>query len=117
MRPLIIFFILISLIFLIGCSSNSTKYDYFASCLTEKGVAMYGAFWCSHCKDQKEMFGSSFQYINYVECSLPDGSTQTEYCVKKEIKGYPTWELENGTRLEGTVSLEDLSQKTGCLMQ
>ena len=38
--------------------------DSFAKCLSAKGVKMYGAWWCPHCKDQKESFGYSFQYVN-----------------------------------------------------
>ena len=30
-----------------------------AQCLTEKEVIMYGTEWCSHCKNQKAMFGES----------------------------------------------------------
>lgn len=63
--------------------------DSFAKCLTEKGWTLYGAVWCSHCKDQKELFGESFRYIHYVEC--PDN---TELCLDKGINGYPTWKVE-----------------------
>jgi hypothetical protein len=31
--------------------STAGKYDNFAKCLTEKGVEMYGASWCSHCQN------------------------------------------------------------------
>ena len=30
--------------------------DGFAQCLTAKGAQMYGAWWCPHCADQKELF-------------------------------------------------------------
>src|SRR2546430_1164979 len=43
--------------------------DSFAQCLTSKGTKMYGAWWCPHCKDQKESFGFALQYVNYVERS------------------------------------------------
>ena len=34
---------------------------------------MYGAFWCSHCHEQKEAFGSqAMKDFPYVEC-YPDG--------------------------------------------
>ncbi|XP_075524052.1 thiol-disulfide oxidoreductase LTO1-like [Primulina tabacum] len=37
------------------------------------GAKLYGAFWCSHCQDQKEMFGrEAAKLLNYVEC-FPDG--------------------------------------------
>ena len=31
--------------------------DALAQCLTAKGVKMYGAYWCSHCQNQKKAFG------------------------------------------------------------
>src|ERR1700694_373108 len=39
------------------------KHDAFARCLTERGVKMYGAWWCPHCVEQKEKFGASFEYV------------------------------------------------------
>jgi len=41
------------------------KHDSFARCLTERGVKMYGAWWCPHCVEQKETFGASFEYVPY----------------------------------------------------
>ena len=71
-----------------SCPLTADK-DGFAKCLTEKGWAMYGAIWCSHCLAQKKLFGESFQYIKYVEC--PDN---TQLCLDKGIIGYPTWLVE-----------------------
>src|SRR3989344_7082850 len=76
---------------LTGYGVQNENYDDFAKCLTEKGVKMYGAYWCGHCKTQKEMLGDSWQYVNYVECSNPDG-TPTAECTAAGIEGYPTWE-------------------------
>lgn len=90
------------------------KYDGFAQCLKDKGAVFYGAFWCSHCQAQKELFGSSVKLLPYVECSTPDGSSQTKECDEKNITGYPTWEFADGTRLTGEVPLEKLSEKTSC---
>src|SRR3989339_819290 len=42
--------------------------DEFAKCLNETGVKMYGTEWCSHCKEQKKLFGESFQFVNYIDC-------------------------------------------------
>lgn len=64
--------------------------DIFAQCLTEKGWTMYGAEWCSHCKDQKNLFGDSFKYIKYIEC--PDN---IQLCLDRGINAYPTWKIEN----------------------
>jgi uncharacterized membrane protein len=41
--------------------------------LRDGGARMYGAFWCSHCYDQKQAFGAeAMQAFPYVEC-YPDG--------------------------------------------
>ncbi|MBI5224316.1 hypothetical protein HY989_00435 [Candidatus Micrarchaeota archaeon] len=90
------------------------KYDDFAKCLAEKGAKFYGAFWCPHCKTQKELFGSSIKYVDYVECSTPDGNGQLSVCRLAGISTYPTWVYADGTKETGTVPLEQLSAKTGC---
>ena len=82
--------------------------DDFAKCLTSKGAVMYGAEWCGHCKEQKEMFGGSFKYVNYVEC--PENQA---LCDQKGITGYPTW-IINGMPYPGVQSFEKLKELTGC---
>lgn len=100
--------------FLTKGNEASGKYDDFAKCLSEKGVVFYGAFWCSHCQKQKKDFGASTKYLPYIECSTTDGQGQLDVCREKNIKGYPTWEFTDGSRLEGEVKFETLSQKSGC---
>ncbi len=90
------------------------KYDPLASCLTEKGVNFYGAFWCPHCQEQKGLFGKSAKLLPYVECSTPDGKGQTPICIDKKIDGYPTWEFADGSRISAVVSPEVLAEKAGC---
>jgi hypothetical protein len=102
------------LLVLAGCSG---KYDTLAQCMTEKGTTFYGAFWCPHCTKQKESLGNSMKYINYVECSLPDKSGQTQVCIDANITSYPTWEFPDGTRVTGVLSPEQLSAKSGCALQ
>lgn len=92
------------------------KYDGFAECLSEKGFKMYGAYWCSHCADQKKLFGNSFSKINYVECSLPNNAGQTEDCKNAGINSYPTWEFGDGTKQDGVISLNKLSEISGCIL-
>ena len=44
--------------------------------LKTAGAQMYGAFWCSHCFDQKQDFGKeAMADFPYVEC-YPDGVHQ-----------------------------------------
>lgn len=90
------------------------QYDQLATCLTEKGVKMYGAYWCAHCLTQKKAFGTSFSKINYIECAIPGGKGQTEICNQAGIESYPTWEFADGERLTGEVNLEQLAAKAEC---
>ncbi|MEK6891813.1 MAG: hypothetical protein AABX25_01385, partial [Nanoarchaeota archaeon] len=97
-----------------GMTTTSNQYDNFAKCLTDKGVKMYGAYWCSHCNNEKALFGESFQYVDYTECSLPDNSGQTQVCLNANIDSYPTWEFKDGSRIKGEMTFLQLSQKSGC---
>lgn len=83
--------------------------DIFAKCLEVKKATMYGADWCSHCQNEKKVFGKSFKFINYVEC--PQNSKQ---CLNDGIESYPTWILGNGKKLVGEQGLEKLSRESGC---
>jgi hypothetical protein len=88
--------------------------DSFARCLTANDVKMYGAWWCPHCADQKQIFGQAFRYLDYVECSPPGQRTENQVCRQAGIKDYPTWQFADGLRAEGTQSLAVLSQRSGC---
>jgi len=78
--------------------------------LTKTNAKFYGAYWCPHCVEQKELFGASVKRIPYIECS-PSGPSapQATECKEKDIKGYPTWVI-NGARYSGTLSLDTLAQ-------
>jgi glutaredoxin len=109
-------FALLALLFCTAWPANSAdkKLDSFAKCLTEKKATMYGVAWCPHCADQKELFGSSFQYVTYVDCAVPGTRKETDQCKALNIKHTPTWMFGDGSRLEGTIQLDKLSQQTGC---
>lgn len=87
---------------------STGQYDDFAKCLTEKGVKMYGTEWCSHCKNQKALFGESFKYVDFVDCDA-----MKELCLDAGVRGYPTWYI-NSTLHAGEQSLSDLSKMSGC---
>ncbi|MBI2631008.1 hypothetical protein HYW73_02225 [Candidatus Nomurabacteria bacterium] len=99
-----------------GISDGPGKYDEFAACLKDKGAVFYGAFWCPHCQTQKKLFGSSQKLLPYVECSTADGRGQTQGCIEKEVKSYPTWEFADGSRLSGEIPLAQLAEKTSCAL-
>ncbi|HEY4522119.1 MAG TPA: hypothetical protein VJH91_00570 [Candidatus Paceibacterota bacterium] len=118
---LIFWGILIAIIILgVGASffvgAQSGKLDTFATCLTDRGVVFYGAFWCPHCQATKRMFGRSAKLLPYVECSLPSGKGQVQVCLDKKIESYPTWEFPDGTRITGERTLQELADKSGCVL-
>lgn len=93
---------------------NAHKLDEFAKCVSSKGARMYGAWWCSHCAEQKEKFGYAFQYVNYTECSPEGQRTRNEICKQAGIEHFPTWQFPDGSRKEGSLPLSELGDRTGC---
>jgi len=101
----------------LGLRTRARRADGFAKCLAAKQAKMYGAFWCSHCAEQKELFGASFQYVPYVECGIPGSRTEAPQCLQAGVKRFPTWQFADGERREGTLPLPALSEKTGCSLR
>jgi len=82
--------------------------DEFAQCLTKQGMAMYGTSWCGFCTAQKKKFGTSFQYIDYVDCD-----EQANICHEEGVSAYPTWK-KDGESYVGLKPLERLAEISGC---
>ena len=97
---------------------NQHRHDAFARCLTQRGVKMYGAWWCPHCQEQKELFGASFEYAPYVECGIKgDLHGTAQVCKDQDIKHYPTWQFPPmGERVERVFLLQELADRTGCAL-
>ena len=84
-----------------------------AKVLREKGVTMYGAYWCPHCSRQKELFGlEAWSIMNYVECS-PKGYGFQGQKMCKGVDGYPTFKDKTGkiVNVSGERPLEFLAQE------
>lgn len=94
--------------------SGVSEMDKFAQCIKDSGAKFYGAFWCSHCQEQKKEFGRSAKYLPYVECSTPNGQAQVAECKDAGITGYPTWKFADGSTEVGKVSFEKLTEKIKC---
>ena len=85
----------------------ATRED-FVNCLKESGLIMYGSNSCEYCRQQKKMFGSQFEELNYVNCEF-----EKDLCESKGITVYPVWEI--GTqRAIGIQNFEQLSQLANC---
>lgn len=102
--------VLFALFSLIKPPAAPGQYDDFAQCLTDKGAVMYGTEWCPHCKDQKALFGNSFDKVNYVDCD-----DNRQMCLDAGVEGYPTWTI-NGENYAGTQALSTLAEVSGCAL-
>ena len=81
--------------------------------VARSGAIMYGAHWCDHCRQQKELFGASARRLPYVECSTGgQGTPQTAECGKRQIRTYPTWVI-NGQRYTEVLTPARLAELTG----
>ncbi len=108
--------VVILLIVVANRDAGLSRYESFAQCITDNGAKMWGAWWCPHCSKQKALFEGAFDKINYVECSAPGTRTMTQQCKEDGIKGFPTWQFADGSRVSGEQSLETLAEKTGCAL-
>jgi uncharacterized membrane protein len=79
--------------------------------LQSLNAKMYGAHWCSHCYDQKQVFGREAfnNYIKYIECSVDGVNSQSKLCKVMDVPGYPTWEIQ-GRLYPGQLELEELEE-------
>ncbi|KAG7358403.1 vitamin K epoxide reductase family protein [Nitzschia inconspicua] len=89
-----------------------------AQSLQSLDAKMYGAYWCSHCYDQKQILGKqAFEsYVDYVECSKDGINSQTKLCKSKEVPGYPTWEI-HGKLYPGQQELDELEELVQGLLE
>lgn len=81
-----------------------------ANDLVSLDTSFYGAFWCSHCYEQKQILGAeAMKKIPYIECSKDGANANAALCRSKKIPGYPTWEIA-GKLYPGEQALEELQQ-------
>jgi len=84
-----------------------------ARALRASGAQMFGAFWCSHCFEQKQAFGIAAQdELPYVEC-YPDGfrrgTRPATACLAAGVEGFPSWKI-GGKMYEGEKSFDELEE-------
>jgi uncharacterized membrane protein/glutaredoxin len=94
-------------------ASSTPEAIALAEHLSGSGAAMYSAYWCPHCHEQKELFGrEATAKLKVIECA-PDGrNSQKALCDSKKIEGFPTWEI-NGKLDVGVKPLAKLAQLSG----
>ncbi|KAG2492135.1 hypothetical protein HYH03_009626 [Edaphochlamys debaryana] len=95
-------------------TESSDRAVALAARLDAAGARMYGAFWCSHCYDQKQEFGSqAMADFPYVEC-FPNGWKKGEkmspLCDTAGVQAFPTWVI-GGKKIEGELTLTELEKE------
>lgn len=89
---------------------SSSKALAVAAELKEVGAKMYGAYWCSHCYNQKQNLGTgAYKSFEYVECDKKGKNSQYPLCKSKQLKGYPTWEIA-GQFFPGEKTVDELDE-------
>lgn len=83
--------------------------DAFVKCLTEKGFVFAGTDGCGYCKQQKDLFGSSLEFVDYKNCDI-----ETQWCAENGITRYPTWVDSQGIKHRGVKSPAALSGMSDC---
>jgi len=94
-------------------TSSSPQKVKFAKFLRENNIVMYGAYWCPHCHDQKQLFGKeAVKEFKVVECAQDGKDNNYKLCQTKGVEFFPSWEI-NGEIYSGTRDLNDLAIMTG----
>ncbi|TVS12881.1 MAG: tandem-95 repeat protein [Planctomycetaceae bacterium] len=84
----------------------------FAKALTDAGVKMYSAAWCTFCTMQKQLFQDGGSYLPFIEVTNPD-RTLNEIGSENNITSFPTWEFPDQTREAGLLNLQTISERSG----
>mmetsp|Transcript_2237 Transcript_2237/g.3134 ORF Transcript_2237/g.3134 Transcript_2237/m.3134 type:complete len:272 (+) Transcript_2237:79-894(+) len=91
-------------------ATSSERTLAIASDLQSLDSKMYGAYWCSHCFEQKQRLGKeAMKSITYVECAKEGLNSQRDLCNAKDVPGYPTWEI-GGKLYPGEYYLDELEE-------
>jgi uncharacterized membrane protein/glutaredoxin len=82
--------------------------------LKKTGAVMYSAWFCSHCFEQKQLFGQEAvkAVLPFVECNEQGENPQVALCQKQGITSYPTWEIQ-GKKYLGVRLPEELAKLSG----
>jgi uncharacterized membrane protein len=91
-------------------TTSSSRALELSTNLQALNAKMYGAYWCSHCFEQKERLGKeAMAKIPYIECSSDGVNSQNAMCKERKLPGYPTWEI-NGKLYPGDQELDELEE-------
>lgn len=106
MKFQIVTLLILSLIFVNGCSNSQVDAET-AKCIASKSK-VYISSGCSACNAQKEIFGNSFSYLNVIDCKI-----NPQECIEKGVTEVPTW-FFGDKKVSGVQTEERLKEYTEC---
>ena len=93
--------------------SNDTQVAL-AEHLNDTGAVIYTAWWCPACRVQKELFGKqAAKELAIVECAQDGYNSAPQLCEAKQIRSYPTWEIDGALLTPGIKNPEELADLSG----
>ena len=93
---------------------NPKAVEALSKCLAAQDATMYGTANCGHCKKQKEMFGSYFRNVRFVDCRA--GSAAAKECNVAKVGKFPQWNFTNGKKIVREVGLDEIASVSDCDM-
>ncbi len=84
----------------------------FAQALAESGTQLFGAAWSAASTEQRDLFEDGRNELPFIEITGPD-RTLNSIGVAEDITVFPTWEFPDGSRSEGVLTLEEISERSG----
>lgn len=85
-----------------------------ADYMRDKNIVMAGAYWCPHCRRQRELLGRQAVPNLYRECAVDGYGFDRKWCQRAGVTGFPSW-VKDGTQVVavGEMPLERLAQQLG----
>ena len=103
----IIIILVIAGIFIYKNINKETPQEKVMNCVASKAT-LYGTKYCPHCKNQKEILGTSLSLFVNIDCL-----DNPEKCDEAGVDRYPTWKI-NGKLYPGVKSINELKKLTNC---
>ena len=87
--------------------NNNFPNENLVKCIASKSI-LYVQEGCIHCKNQEELFGDNYKFLNKFDCTQ-----NFQLCLNEGIYGTPTWVIDN-QKYAKVLTIEELKQMTGC---
>lgn len=95
---------------------SSAQATALADYMRRESIVLAGAYWCPHCRRQRELFGRQAN-VPYVECAADGYQSQAKGLCRTVqspgITGFPTWLKGNVVMAEGEMPLDVLAKTLG----